>query len=121
MRVELTVPSTRKTYTITTEHSASSYGIPVIVDDKGQVVEFSERLADGYIAAAQALGAHDDVPGIDVKPQAATMDRLARDMQTIHMGLLVAAGAHLPVNPDPLPEQMVECAWYGRSVVGAQA
>lgn len=43
MRSPIHSVTQNQTYTVTTEHAASSHGIPVLLDEAGQLVDFSVR------------------------------------------------------------------------------
>jgi hypothetical protein len=49
MKLELTTIKTTTGYTITTDHAASSYGIPVIIDPAGNVYSKAEYIARGPV------------------------------------------------------------------------
>ena len=52
-------------YELTTEHSASSYNIPVLVDDDGNPYGPGDVLPDGALAAAWAEAYLSDDPLLD--------------------------------------------------------
>jgi len=112
MQVTLTRSSDKKSYTITNDHSASSYGIPVVLDDAGNLVDFSARLQEQYEEQARATGAYDDIPGLPVAPLAVEAARRAAGIGGLYTGLRVAAD----FANDATAEKMVECAYRGRAI-----
>lgn len=93
-------PSTGQKYTITNEHSASSYGIPVVLDNAGNLINFAEPR--GYIGrdASDSAG---DTP-------ATPAEEFAASMESLRIGL--EAGAM----DDPQTLKMVQAAYYGRGM-----
>jgi hypothetical protein len=101
MEIKVKCPSTQEIYTITNEHSASAYGIPVVLDGKGNLIDFFET--KGYPFDGDMSDSAGDRPVSRTEEEAA-------DRESIHIGLQVGS-MH-----DTAAFEAVEAAWYGRSI-----
>lgn len=100
MIVTITRPSTGIEYTVTNEHSASNYGIPVVLDSYGNLINFSAPR--GY-AGRDASDSAGDTP-------TTIMEETAAQMESLRIGL--ESGAMNDIKA----LEMVQAAYYGHGV-----
>lgn len=99
MIVTVTRPSTGIKYTVTNEHSASSYGIPVVLVD-GNLIDFYDPHVMLDTNMSDSAGERLSTPE----------EEAAADMESLRIGL--EAGAM----DDPKALEMVQAAYYGHGV-----
>jgi hypothetical protein len=107
MQTTITRPSTGKTYTITTDHSASSYGIPVVLED-GRLIEFGEP---------SRYRLHCGEWYDELSPEENLVANAAAEMEALYIGLRVGANCDRDPSAMPFAMEMVEAAYYRRQAL----